>query len=244
MGGLVEQQKAWLLRQLHRDFEEALIAMREKPRGTVGDSREAQPFECEVGPPPRGRKHDLTADKPPTPALASLGSKTHILARAHLRKQRGQLERARDAALADTREVRLFAPYAFRDVLERAVTADDYATLAADNARRLAERPNLMPPTIAGTPLPAPTSEGDPRAGEEEEPGEAAALPSDICLVPFRPLQSAKGTFRWNGSWYEALVAVDPLGTETVDSELLAEIAAYLAPYRRIGHDLDVRSPD
>jgi hypothetical protein len=138
-------------------------------------------------------------------------------------------------------EVRMFAPYAFREVLERAVTADDYATLAADNARRLAERPNLMRAAVPATALPG---NGDPRAGEEEEPGEAHMLPPDICLVPFRPLQSAKGTFRWNGSWYEALVAADPLGTETVDSELLAEIAAYLEPYRRIGHDLDLRAPD
>jgi hypothetical protein len=138
-------------------------------------------------------------------------------------------------------DVRLFAPYAFRDVLERAITADDYATIAADNARRLAERPNLMTTTIQ--PLPA-TAGGDSRESEEEEPGEIDALPADICLVPFEPLQNAKGTLRWNGSWYEALVVVDPLGTETVASELLAEIDAYLEPYRRIGHDLGVSAPD
>jgi predicted phage baseplate assembly protein len=37
-------------------------------------------------------------------------------------------------------EVKLFAPHAFRARLERAITADDYAALAADNARRLSER--------------------------------------------------------------------------------------------------------
>ena len=41
-------------------------------------------------------------------------------------------------------DVRMIAPYAFRDVLLRAVTADDYATLAKDNARRLAERPRFL----------------------------------------------------------------------------------------------------
>jgi len=139
-------------------------------------------------------------------------------------------------------DVRMFAPYAFRDVLERAITADDYATLAADNARRLAERPSLMrAPVPATSPQPA---DGDPRASEEEEPGGADALPADICLVPFQRLQNAKGTPRWNGSWYEILVAVDPLGTETADSELLAEIDAYLEPYRRIGQDVAVRAPD
>ncbi len=40
----------------------------------------------------------------------------------------------------------MVAPYAFRDVLERAVTAADYATLASDNTRRLAERWRLDPP--------------------------------------------------------------------------------------------------
>jgi hypothetical protein len=39
-------------------------------------------------------------------------------------------------------EVKLFAPHAFQDVLERAITADDYAALAADNARRQEERPS------------------------------------------------------------------------------------------------------
>jgi hypothetical protein len=38
-------------------------------------------------------------------------------------------------------EVKLFAPHAFQDVIERAITADDYATLAVDNARRIEQRP-------------------------------------------------------------------------------------------------------
>src|SRR5262249_38469352 len=62
-----------------------------------------------------------------------------------------------------------------------------------------------------------------------------------VCLAPFRGLQGAKGTLRWTGSWYEALVAVDPLGSEGADPELLAEVTAYLEPYRRMGHDLEVK---
>ena len=42
----------------------------------------------------------------------------------------------------------------------------------------------------------------------------------------------------WTGSWYTALVALDPLGTEQAAPELLQEVTAYLEPYRRIGHDL------
>jgi hypothetical protein len=144
----------------------------------------------------------------------------------------------------------MFAPYAFRKVLERAITADDYATLAADNSRRLAERPALLAAAMGNEKDAAPQAgsisssqvSDDRRRREEEEPGETSPLGPDICLVPFRRLQGTKGTLRWNGSWYEALVAIDPLGTEEVDAELLDEIAAYLEPYRRIGHDLEVKS--
>ena len=41
-------------------------------------------------------------------------------------------------------EVKAFAPHAFRTELMRAVIADDYATLAADNERRFAERAALV----------------------------------------------------------------------------------------------------
>jgi hypothetical protein len=85
-------------------------------------------------------------------------------------------------------EVQLFAPGAFTKVLERAITAADYALIAERN----------------------------------------------------RKLQRANGALRWTGSWYEAHVAVDPLGTETADAGLLQEIQGYLHRFRRIGHDLAV----
>jgi hypothetical protein len=140
-------------------------------------------------------------------------------------------------------DVRMLAPYAFRDVLERAITAADYASLAADNARRLAKRPQLMtsPTPAPASPAPAGT---DSRESEDEAPPRSDALPTDICLVPFTPLQNAQCTLRWTGSWYEALVAVDPLGTQTVSQELRAEVGAYLRQYRRIGHDLAIEAPD
>lgn len=137
-------------------------------------------------------------------------------------------------------EVKMFAPYAFRKVLERAITADDYAALAADNARRLAERSALMVAALNEAAAP-PASVAERRMGEEEEPSGPPTLGPEICATPFRKLQGAKGSLRWTGSWYEALVAIDPLGTEQADAELLEEITAYLEPYRRIGHDLEVR---
>jgi hypothetical protein len=114
-------------------------------------------------------------------------------------------------------DVKLFAPTAFRDVLERAITADDYASLAADNSRRKEERSQLIAAATNGG---------------------LAVGTSDRCSQPFQGLQAAKATLRWNGSWYTALVAIDPLGTEGAKTELVQEITTFLEPYRRIGHDL------
>ena len=128
-------------------------------------------------------------------------------------------------------EVKKFAPYAFSTVLERAITGADYATIAADNARRLAQRCELTkckPPAI-------PAGVTSPAQGESRLAGS-----NSFCCTPFEPLQNAKGVLRWNGSWYDAFVAVDPMRNEQADSELLDEITCYLEPFRRIGHDLSV----
>ncbi len=87
-------------------------------------------------------------------------------------------------------EVKLFAPHAFRQRLQRAITAEDYAQIV-------------------------------------------------IRDFPMR-VQRAAAKRRWTGSWYEVLVVVDPLGEREADAALLAEIAAHLYRYRRIGHDLVV----
>jgi hypothetical protein len=89
-------------------------------------------------------------------------------------------------------EAKLFAPHAFRQRLERAITAEDYAAIAL---REFGNR-----------------------------------------------VQRAAATLRWNGSWYEMLVAVDPSGKEEADPALLEEITARLHRYRRIGHNLVVKS--
>lgn len=148
-------------------------------------------------------------------------------------------------------EVKLFAPTAFRNELERAITADDYATIAADNARRLAQRAAWLDAAITSAEiiLPPHTQPHDARAGTDEEIGEHAGSSATSCPSPFQSLQGAKSSLRWNGSWYEALIAVDPLqGDNTnntdVSDALLDEIAAYLEPYRRVGHDVDLRRAD
>lgn len=111
-------------------------------------------------------------------------------------------------------EVRRFAPYAFSTVLERAITADDYATLAEDNGRRLTARDAAL--------------SRNPKR----------------CTIPFVPLQAAKAALRWNGSWYTAFVALDPQGSETAPATLTKEVGRYLEPYRRMGHDLLVAAAE
>lgn len=83
---------------------------------------------------------------------------------------------------------RMAAPYAFRTIAQRAVTAEDYAELAQRDQR----------------------------------------------------IARAHARLRWNGSWYEAVVALDPLGTETTSPALRRAVAGMLYRYRRMGHDLRV----
>jgi hypothetical protein len=53
-------------------------------------------------------------------------------------------------------------------------------------------------------------------------------------------VQRAGAVLCWNGSWYEAHVAIDPKGSEQAGDELLREIEGNLYPFRRIGHNLRV----
>jgi len=55
-------------------------------------------------------------------------------------------------------------------------------------------------------------------------------------------LQQSGASLNWTGSWYEARVEVDPLGSETPAAALLQQVDKSLYRYRRIGHDLDVRT--
>ncbi|WP_263381646.1 putative baseplate assembly protein [Granulicella arctica] len=87
-------------------------------------------------------------------------------------------------------DAKMFAPTDFRQVLQRAITAADYQTLAEEN----------------------------------------------------KQLQGASAELVWTGSWYEADVAIDPLGTETAKPTLLKNIKTSLEAYRRIGQDLAVKA--
>jgi hypothetical protein len=86
-------------------------------------------------------------------------------------------------------EAKLFAPRAFRTVIERAITPADYEALAERN----------------------------------------------------KAIQGASAQLVWTGSWYEADVAIDPVGTEKAPPSLLSALGISLNCYRRIGQDLSVR---
>ncbi len=63
-----------------------------------------------------------------------------------------------------------------------------------------------------------------------------AALAGEIPGV-----QRAAAILDWNGSWYEARVAIDPTGSESPDEALLANVGEILHRCRRIGHDVVVQ---
>jgi predicted phage baseplate assembly protein len=65
---------------------------------------------------------------------------------------------------------------------------------------------------------------------------------ADLVMRDFADqVQQAGASLRWTGSGYEAAVAVDPLGSETVSESLLQDIRDRLYRYRRMGHDLVVQ---
>ncbi|MEM6354042.1 MAG: putative baseplate assembly protein, partial [Cyanobacteria bacterium P01_D01_bin.14] len=89
-------------------------------------------------------------------------------------------------------EVQLFAPGTFRQALQRAITAQDYADLVM---RDFADQ-----------------------------------------------VQRAATVLRWTGSWPEVLVAVDPIGAAELSDRLRSQIVQRLYRYRRMGHDVVVRT--
>ncbi|WP_033290346.1 putative baseplate assembly protein [Amycolatopsis jejuensis] len=99
-------------------------------------------------------------------------------------------------------------------------------------------------PASGGTD-PEPVSEVRQRAPQEVRRRLLRAITADdyAKLATASPsVQRAAGDLRWTGSWYEAQVALDALGTEVAPEWLLDETRAALYRYRRIGHDLSVFS--
>ncbi len=107
-------------------------------------------------------------------------------------------------------------------------------------------QPRNLFPASGGTP-PEPLVEVKlfaPHAFRSSKNIQRAITAGDYALLAERNpmVQRAAAALRWTGSWYEVLVAIDPLGSEEADQALLDAIAAYLEQFRRIGHDLKVVS--
>ena len=82
----------------------------------------------------------------------------------------------------------------------------------------------LYAPARIGEPLRRAVTAGDYAAVAATDPG----------------LQRAAAQLRWTGSWYEADVALDPAGTETLAPALARTVTRDLRRVRRLGHDLRV----
>ncbi|GAC1529499.1 MAG: putative baseplate assembly protein [Vulcanimicrobiaceae bacterium] len=69
-----------------------------------------------------------------------------------------------------------------------------------------------------------------------------AIAPEDYARIAERDerLQRAAAEFRWTGSRTIVRVALDPLHTDDLDPEIVADVAARLESVRRIGHDVEV----
>ncbi len=124
-------------------------------------------------------------------AIAHLVFKRNRVVNAEVRSVHNPLPARGGSEPESTGEAKLYAPTAFRKILQRAITADDYASLAAS--------------------------------------GNSGSV------------QQAAASLSWTGSWYEMQVAVDPLGTEEADAQLLEEVSDSLALVRRMGQDVSVR---
>ncbi|HEY9102444.1 putative baseplate assembly protein [Chitinimonas sp.] len=75
---------------------------------------------------------------------------------------------------------------------------------------------------------------------------ERAITPADYQALAMQAggIQRAAAAFRWTGSWYEADVALDPEGSETLTADQQHAMTTRLEAYRRIGHDLAVNQAD
>lgn len=160
--------------------------------------------------------------------------------RAHLRFGDGTHGRAPGAGTAFTAHYRAgegpagnVGAEAIAHVAVRASAVDAYVGVRARNPL----------PAVGGT---APESADEVRARAPEglrSRRERAVIADDYAELAQRDrasLQRAAAALRWTGSWYEALVTVDPVADVADVGPLTRAVARDLERCRRIGHDLRV----
>ena len=99
LGRLVQHQQARLLRDRHRDLEQALVAVREHGGGRIGHTGEPHARNRLVGGRGRPAQHAAAAEELPAPAIPRLGRNAHVLAHGQGGKDVAELEGARDSLL-------------------------------------------------------------------------------------------------------------------------------------------------
>lgn len=219
-------------------------AIRQDPREALPWIRLASYFDPECQPEqskavprhPWTARHDL---------LPSAGVDPHYVVemddagRAHLRFGDGELGRlpaAGDAFEARYRTGNGPAGNVGADAITLAVTDDAFSGVTVTPRNPLAAGGGTAPEPIAEAKLFAPHA-------FRQEIARAVTAADYARLAERHPgVQRAAAELRWNGSWYEVRVAVDPLGRAEAEAALLEEIERHLHPFRRIGRDLAGRA--
>ncbi|MCL4705835.1 putative baseplate assembly protein [bacterium] len=162
--------------------------------------------------------------------------------RAHLRFGDGELGRKPEAGTM------FYATYRIGNEPSGNVGEETIAHLVTRHATLsgVTLQPHNPFPAEGGT-LPEPLAEVKlfaPHAFRKEL--QRAITADDYARIAERnaKLQGAAASLRWTGSWYEASVAIDPVGTQEANDDLCHEIAGDLHRYRRMGHDLVVEVAD
>ena len=161
---------------------------------------------------------------------------------AHLRFGDGAMGRALDPGMTFHARYRIGNGPA-GNVGAESITTLVTRTVALDGAVRSIRNPMAA----AGGVAPQPLAEVKLLAPHEFRSRlERAIIADDYAAVALRDfgaeLQNAAATLRWTGSGYEVLVVVDARCRETAEGALLRAIKRDLERYRRIGHDIVVKS--
>lgn len=92
---------------------------------------------------------------------------------------------------------------------------------------------------------PQPAAEARLYAPQAFRRQERAVTAADYAAIMQREtrVQRAVATRRWTGSWYTMFITVDRRGSDTLDPDFEAELAAFIERYRLAGHDVEIDAP-
>lgn len=158
--------------------------------------------------------------------------------RAHLRFGDGELGRLPEVGHTFQARYRVGngpAGNVGADAITLAVTGEPVSGVTLKPRNPLPARGGTAPEPVAEVKLVAPHA-------FRAQPARAITADDYARLAEQHPaVHRAAAELRWNGSWYEVRVAIDPVGQAGADPAVLDEIDRHLYRFRRIGHDVAVR---